>query len=122
MKRKMRKGDKVWTNISWTDAKSKAEKLGLRLPHITEMLTLLDFYKKEKGDSVSIYDEEFLGINELSYDEEVSLELIDGPTVFIRGGYWNAGSNAGAFALYLDWGAGSASGSVGFRCARGVEI
>jgi len=39
-------------------------------------------------------------------------------TVFIRGGSWSYGSNAGAFALTLDWGTGSAYNRVGFRCAR----
>ena len=122
MKRKMRKDGKVWNNISWKDAKEEANKLALRLPHITEILLLLDFYKKEKGDKVSIYDEEFVGIEELSYKENVSYELIDGPTVFIRGGNWYDGSPVGAFALHLVWGEGDTIRLVGFRCARGVEI
>lgn len=41
-----------------------------------------------------------------------------GTTVFLRGGDWYTGSAAGAFALYLGWGAGYTSNTVGFRCAR----
>lgn len=41
-----------------------------------------------------------------------------GTTVFLRGGYWSDGSNAGAFVLYLDWDTGNTSSGVGFRCAR----
>lgn len=41
-----------------------------------------------------------------------------GTTVFLRGANWNNGSYAGAFALSLDWGTGSADSTVGFRCAR----
>ncbi len=122
MKRKMRKDGNVWNNISWNDAKKEANKLALRLPHITEILLLLDFYKKERGDKVSIYDKEFLGIEEISYDEGVCYELIDGPAVFLRGGGWAYGSSAGAFALSLSWVTGNTSSSVGFRCARDVEI
>ncbi len=39
-------------------------------------------------------------------------------TVFLRGAAWSHGSNAGAFALNLTWGAGNAGYNVGFRCAR----
>lgn len=39
-------------------------------------------------------------------------------TVFIRGGYWGDGAYAGAFTLYLRWGAGDTGYFVGFRCAR----
>ena len=122
MKRKMRKDGEVWNYISWIDAKEEARKLGLRLPNITEILVLLDFYKKEKGDKVSIYDKDFLGIEELSYNEDVCYELIDGPTVFLRGGSWISGSNGGVFALSLNWGTGNTDDNVGFRCARSVEI
>ena len=41
-----------------------------------------------------------------------------GTSVFIRGAPWGNGSHVGAFALYLNWGTGSAYGDVGFRCAR----
>lgn len=37
--------------------------------------------------------------------------------VFLRGGYWDAGSRAGAFTLNLISAAGSQYNSVGFRCA-----
>ncbi|MDE2015986.1 MAG: hypothetical protein KGJ89_05440 [Patescibacteria group bacterium] len=118
MKRKMRKGDGVWNNISWTEAKKEADKLGLRLPHITEVLVLLDAYKKEKGEKASVHDRDFLGIKELSYGETVNYELIEGPSPILRGGYWGDGSNVGAFALGLDWATGDTSDDVGFRCAR----
>ena len=36
---------------------------------------------------------------------------------FLRGGYWNNTSYAGAFALYLNNAPAGASGAVGFRCA-----
>ena len=121
MKRKMKKDGKVWAKISWTDAKKEAEKLGLRLPHITEMLVLLDAYKKEKGEKASVHDRDFLGIEELSYDEVVNYEFIDGPSVFLRGADWADGSGAGAFALGLDWSTGNTYGYVGFRCARSLK-
>jgi len=38
--------------------------------------------------------------------------------VLIRSGNWGLGSYADAFTLYLSWGAGYQSTSVGFRCAR----
>jgi len=41
-----------------------------------------------------------------------------GTTAFIRGASRGYGSDAGPFALHLDWGAGNASNDVGFRCAR----
>jgi len=41
-----------------------------------------------------------------------------GTTVFIRGGDWSSGSDAGAFALILAWDAGITDIHVGFRCAR----
>jgi len=41
-----------------------------------------------------------------------------GTTVFLRGGNWGIGSNAGAFALGLDWSGTTSDYSVGFRCAR----
>ncbi len=121
MKRKMRKGNDVWNYISWTDAKAEAEKLGLRPPHITEMLVLFDAYKREKGDKASKHDRDFLGIEELSHDEAVSYEFVDGPSVFLRGDGWDSGSDAGAFALGLDWGTGYTSIGIGFRCARSLK-
>ena len=41
-----------------------------------------------------------------------------GTTVFVRGGTWYYGAGAGAFAAYLNLGAGNTSVSVGFRCVR----
>ncbi|MDE2015944.1 MAG: hypothetical protein KGI72_05475 [Patescibacteria group bacterium] len=118
MKRKMRKDRTVWNNICWKDAKKEAEKLGLRLPHITEQLVLLDTYKKKKGDNVSVYDKDFLGIDELSYDEVVYYEWVDGPSPLFRGGDWADGSSGGAGVLYLAGGSSHPDCYIGFRCAR----
>ena len=119
MRRKMRndKGE-VWSNISRNDAKAEAEKLGLRLLDIPEHLVILDFYVREKGKNASIYDADFLGIEELNYDEKVPYEWVNGPSLFIRGGDWNAGSGAGAGSLGLDNGHSYVGSYVGFRCAR----
>jgi formylglycine-generating enzyme required for sulfatase activity len=119
MRKKMRndKGE-VWNNITFLDAKKEAEKLGYHLPTVQQQLVLLDWYKHEKGNNVSIRDEEFLGIEELSYYEKVYLEWIDGPTSFIRGGNWNSGSNAGVETLNLINTPGSSGYYIGFRCAR----
>ncbi len=38
--------------------------------------------------------------------------------VLRRGGRWDYGSFAGAFALTLDWSTGSQNNNIGFRCAR----
>ena len=38
--------------------------------------------------------------------------------VFLRGGDWHNGADAGAFALYLHWAPSNTSYTVGFRCAR----
>ena len=119
MKKKMRNTDgEVWNNIGWADSKKEAEKLGYRLPKIQEMLVLLDWYKQEKGDNASDHDNEFLGIEELSYDEDVCYEWIDSPVICTRGGSWGIGSSAGSFALYLNWSTGNAISGVGFRCSR----
>ena len=119
MRTKMRNsGGEVWNNISYTDAKKEAEKLGYHLPSIQQMLVLLDWYKHEKGDNVSCHDKEFLGIEELSYDEDVCYEWIDSPAICSRGSSWGDGSAAGPFALYLGLSTGSAFYNVGFRCAR----
>ena len=119
MKKKMRNTDgEVWNNIGWADSKKEAEKLGYRLPKIQEMLVLLDWYKQANWNNVSIYDNEFLGIEELSYNEDVCYEWIDSPTICTRGGSWSDGGDAGSFALDLDWSTGVADCDVGFRCAR----
>jgi len=118
MRQKMRKGGEVWNNISWNDAKTEAQKLGYRLPSIQETLVLLDWYKHEKGESVSCEDKKFLGIEELSLDEDVCFEWIDAPVPCLRGANWLNGSSAGAFSLRLNWGTGGAGYNVGVRCAR----
>ena len=121
MKNKMRNEEgEVWNNISFNNAKKEANNLGYRLPHITEMLVLLDAYKSEKGDKASIYDSEFLGIEELSYETLVCFEFIDGPTVFRRGLNWGDGTDAGALALHLNWGTANTRTYVGFRCVRDI--
>ena len=119
MRGKMRKpAGKVWNNISFLDAKKEAEKMGFRLPTIQEMLVLLDVYKQKYPDNASCHHKEFLGIEELSYDEAVNYEFVAGPTVFIRGGTWHNGSSAGAFTLGLAWGTGRPNNDVGFRVSK----
>lgn len=115
---KMRKDGKVWNNINFFDAQKEAKKLGYRLPDIREMLMLLEFYK-QKNKKVSYNDKEFLGIEELSYGENVCYEWIEGAnTAFIRGGHWNYGASAGVFTLNLDSAPSDLSNYIGFRCAR----
>ena len=121
MRRKMRndKGE-VWVEIDYFDAQKECEKLGYRLPNIQEMLMLLEFYK-QKNKEVSIHDKEFLGIEELSYDEEVYLEwmyYLD-DCGFLRGGHWYNASTAGLFALYLYDAPSNTNNNIGFRCVRG---
>ena len=38
--------------------------------------------------------------------------------VLVRGGHWDAGVDAGAFAMYLNWNTGSSGSYVTFRCSR----
>ena len=122
MRTKMRNsGGEVWNNISYTDAKKEAEKLGYHLPSIQQMLVLLDWYKYEKGENVSCYDKEFLGIEELSYDEDASYEWIDSPAICSRGGSWPYGSGAGAFSLGLYSPTGDANYDVGFRMTKDIN-
>ena len=120
MKRKMRndKGE-VWRDINYFDVQEECEKLGYRLPNIQEMLMLLEFYKRENKE-VSTHDKEFLGIEELSYDEEVYFEWIYclDDCGFLRGGGWGSGSDAGLFALDLNNAPSTTDNSFGFRCAR----
>src|SRR3990167_3115613 len=87
----------VWNNISWPDAKKETEKLGCRLPSVQEMLVLMDAYKKEYPNNADVNHKEFLGIEELSYQENVRYEFVDAPVAFVRGGGWGYGSNAGPF-------------------------
>ncbi|MCL5224210.1 MAG: hypothetical protein M1361_01150, partial [Patescibacteria group bacterium] len=119
MKRKMRKKEgQVWNLISYNDAKEEAERRGCRLPSVQEMLVLLEWYKHEKGNKANIRDNQFLGIEELSYKEFVYLEWVEGLIPYLRGGDWGNGSGGGPFTLNLDWGAGTTSTYVGFRCGR----
>ena len=120
MKKKVREAGKVVNNITWGEAKTKAKALGYRLPSIQEMLVLLDAYKKKYPDNADIYHKEFLGIEELSYSEDVCYEWIDAPSPTTRGAAWNYGSSAGAFSLYLNWGTGSTGDTVGFRCSKSI--
>jgi len=123
MKRKMRNKDgKVWNNINYFDAQKECEKLGFRLPNIREMLMLLEYYKN--GNQIISYkDKEFLGIEELSYGEDVCYEWI---YCFVdvaleRGGHWDSAAYAGVFTLNLNYSPSYASTSVGFRCVREIK-
>ena len=118
MKRKMRKDGEVWANITWSEAKEEAKKLGYRLPSIQEMLVLLHAYKEKYPTNANVKHDEFLGIEELSYDQDVNYEWIDAPVPYIRGGYWGSGANGGVFTLYLLCVSGNQSSSVGVRCVR----
>ena len=120
MKRKMRdKEGKVWNNINYFDAQKECEELSHRLLNIREMLFLLEFYKR-KNKRVSCDDKEFLGIKELSYEEDVCYEWIYNlkSCAFLRGGYWFSGVDAGAFTLSLNDSPTYSSCYIGFRCAR----
>lgn len=120
MKKKMRNEDgEVWNEINYSDAQKECEKLGCRLPNMREMLLLLEHYKNVK-EEVSYKDKEFLGIEELSYEENVCYEWIYNlkDIAFRRGGYWYNGSNAGVFTLYLDDAPTYVGSGIGFRCAR----
>ena len=92
--------------------------MGYRLPDIREILALLEYYKNI-NKKVSIHDKEFLGIEELSYNEDVCSEWIEGAgCAFLRGALWNYTSYAGLFTLYLfDVPSYSGSNNLGFRCA-----
>ena len=118
MKYKMRdsKGE-VWNNINFKEAQKETKKLGYRLPDIREILALFDHYVNTRSP-ISVYDKEFLGIEELAYDEDVYLELIEGASqAFLRGGYWPYTSAAGVFALILSGAPSIQYNSLGFRCA-----
>lgn len=39
------------------------------------------------------------------------------PHAFLRGGNWNNGANAGAFALNLNNGPSNTNTNIGFRCS-----
>lgn len=120
MKKKMRKDEEVWNNINYYDAKKETKRLGYRLLDIREMLALLEQYRKTTK-LPSNKDKEFLGIEELSYDEKVNYEWIDvaGVAAF-RGGYWNSGAHAGPFALDLSNAPSDVDASIGFRMAKNI--
>ena len=117
MKKKMRKPrtQKVWNNINFFDAQKEAKNLGYRLPDIREMLALLEHYRAVTKNP-RCTEKEFLGIEELSYDESVYLEWIDvaGCAAF-RGGFWVFTTLGGPFALILSYAPSSVYSSVGFR-------
>jgi hypothetical protein len=120
MKRKMRNKDgNVWNNINYFEAQKECEKLGCRLLKIQELLTLLEWYKT-KNKKVSYNDKEFLGIEELSYEEDVCYEWIyvTDDICLLRGGSWAYGSGAGAFTAYLVSAPSSSNSALGFRCVR----
>jgi len=117
MKKKMRNKDgKVWNNINFYEAKEEAEKLGYRLPDIREMLALLEHYKLV-NQNISHKDKDFLGIEELSYGEDVCFEWIEGAgCAFLRRTSWVYTSYAGDFILDLDAAPTNRHHNVGFRC------
>ena len=120
MKIKMRNKDgKVWNNINYFEAQKECKKLGYRLLKIQELLVLLEWYKI-KNKTVSYNDKEFLGIEELSFKEDVYYEWIymtDDIPLF-RGGYWGRGSDAGAFSAFLGNAPSFSYIGFGFRCVR----
>ncbi len=118
-KRKFRKDGKTVNNVNYFEARKLAEEAGCRLPKIQEMLVLLDYYKF-KNKEVSNKDKEFLGIEELSYDEDVYYEWVEmtDKIAFLRGGNWSDTTFAGVFTLYLSDLPTAASNGLGFRCAR----
>ena len=120
MKKKMRNEDgEVWSEINYSDAQKECEKLGCRLPNMREMLLLLEHYKNVK-EEVSYKDKEFLGIEELNYEENVCYEWIYNlkDIAFRRGGSWSIGFYAGVFALSLYYAPTGTNAYIGFRCAR----
>ena len=120
MKRKMRKADgTIWHNINYFDALKECKKIGHRMFGVKEALVLLEAYKKQ-NKTVSIHDKKFLGIEELSYDEDVCFEWIEinKKLAFIRGGSWDNGASAGSFALYLLYAPSYSGAGIGFRCCR----
>lgn len=123
MKKKMRNDEgNVWNNISYFDARKEAEKRGWRLPNIREQMMLLDFYSSTVKEP-NVYDNEFLGIEELSYSEDVNHEWIEcnEKVAFLRGGYWNNGTIAGVETLTLYNTPSYTGSSIGFRCARDIN-
>ncbi len=118
-KRKFRKDGNVVNNVNYFKARKLAEEVGCRLPKIQEMLVLLDYYKL-KNKKVSCQDKEFLGIEELSYDEDVYYEWVEmaKDLGFVRGGPWGDTAGAGVFALALSALPTTAGNYFGFRCVR----
>ena len=121
MKRKMRdENGRVWNNIDYFNAIKEAEKLGYRLQTIQEHLVLLDAYKEKHQDDASIHHKEFLGIEELSYGEDVCYEWVYANQYigFLRGGSWGNGGDAGVETLVLNNAPGYTSSHIGFRCTK----
>jgi len=121
-KKKMRNEDgKVWSEIDYFEAQKECEKLCYRLPNVREMLMLLEYYKNVNKEILHT-DKEFIGIEELSYDEDVCYEWIYNleDIAFRRGGGWADASYAGVFALHLSGSPTHSSTTVGFRCVRDI--
>ena len=121
-KRKMRNDDgEVLCNINYFEAKEEAKKGGGRLPNIREMLLLLEAYK-EQNEEVSYLDNEFLGIEELSYNEDVYFEWVEAldDVGFLRGGGWPNASSAGVFRLSVNYSASSSDSDIGGRLVKDI--
>ena len=120
MEKKMRdKEGKVWTNMDYTDTIKECEKLGYRLPNIREMFLLLEHYKTVNKE-ISIYDKEFLGIKELSYNTSAYCEWVYFlPNVAaIRGGGWSGAAGVGVLHLGLSSAPLYTGSAFGFRCCK----
>jgi len=80
---------------------------GVALP-AQNRITGLDVYgiPNSTGSATLDYNYDYFYINAVGYRG------------FIRGGYWNSGSNAGLFALFLGYAPSGTNLSFGFRCAR----
>jgi len=122
MKKKMRNSDgKVWNNINFFDAKKEVEKWGYRLPDIREMLALLEQYKTD-NKNINYNNRSYLGIEELSYQEDVAYEWVEGAgCTWTRGGFWTAGAGAGTFALSLNNAPSYTGAGLGFRMVSDIK-
>jgi subtilisin-like proprotein convertase family protein/formylglycine-generating enzyme required for sulfatase activity len=104
----------VWEWVDWSDS------LGLQQgpTSCTDRWTQLPVVS-----CLALQDNDFKPTNPLSippgnYNSSYGLGQFYGGSggAVVRGGNWNNGANAGAFALYLDMGPGSTSTNIGFRC------
>lgn len=123
MKKKMRKPgtDTVWNNIAFSDAQKETQKLGYRLPDIREMLALLEHYR-QMTKNPSRTDKEFLGIEELSYNENVCYEWIDvSGCAALRGGNWVNTTDVGPFTLLLYNAPSYVLSYIGFRACQDIK-